>query len=273
MTGLKILLSSSASLALLGGLVGCAPATVSPWRASFLPPPPASPAARAVTPDPPPIDTRLELSAPPHFFTPGALAARPGRAEAVIREADFHYQAGRRHYQDGDQDGARREFDRAIDVLLAAPDEPALRPALDNKLEELVEAIHRLDLAGLGSADIVPEPVFEKPPLEDIPPLTFPYDPKLRHQVIEELRATASQLPLEVNDEVISYINYFSTARGRKILVAGLKRAGRYRSLIQRIFDEEGVPQELIFLAQAESGFLPRAVSRMRATGMWQFML
>jgi membrane-bound lytic murein transglycosylase D len=42
--------------------------------------------------------------------------------------------------------------------------------------------------------------------------------------------------------------------------------------MIQRILDEEGVPQELIHLAQAESGFFARAVSRMRAAGMWQFM-
>jgi membrane-bound lytic murein transglycosylase D len=42
--------------------------------------------------------------------------------------------------------------------------------------------------------------------------------------------------------------------------------------MIKKILDEEGLPQELIFLAQAESAFLPRAVSRKRATGMWQFM-
>jgi len=42
--------------------------------------------------------------------------------------------------------------------------------------------------------------------------------------------------------------------------------------MIHRIFDEEGIPQELIHLAQAESGFSPRAVSRKRAAGMWQFV-
>jgi membrane-bound lytic murein transglycosylase D len=51
-----------------------------------------------------------------------------------------------------------------------------------------------------------------------------------------------------------------------------LRRSGRYKDLIQRIFTEEGVPQELIYLAQAESGFLPRAVSYKRAVGMWQFI-
>jgi len=89
--------------------------------------------------------------------------------------------------------------------------------------------------------------------------------------VKEQVRATASQLPLSVNDAVLGYINYFS-GRGHKTLVAGLERAGRYQPLIHRILQEEGVPQELIHLAQAESGFLPRAISRKAAGGMWQFV-
>ncbi len=43
--------------------------------------------------------------------------------------------------------------------------------------------------------------------------------------------------------------------------------------MIQRILAEEGVPQDLIYLAVAESGFQPRAQNRRsRAGGMWQFM-
>ena len=42
--------------------------------------------------------------------------------------------------------------------------------------------------------------------------------------------------------------------------------------MIERILQEEGVPQELIHLAQAESGFFPRAMSSKAAAGMWQFM-
>ena len=42
--------------------------------------------------------------------------------------------------------------------------------------------------------------------------------------------------------------------------------------MITRILDEEGLPQELIHLAQAESGFYARAMSRMAAGGMWQFV-
>jgi len=69
----------------------------------------------------------------------------------------------------------------------------------------------------------------------------------------------------------LGYINYFSN-RGHKTLLAGLQRSGRYRPMIQRILDEEGIPQEIIHLAQAESGFIPRAVSRAAAGGMWQFV-
>jgi membrane-bound lytic murein transglycosylase D len=116
------------------------------------------------------------------------------------------------------------------------------------------------------------ETVFDKPPFEEIPEPTFPIDPKLRNRVTEELKTTVSQLPLELNDEVLRYINFFSSGSGRKILLSGLRQAGRYRPLINRILDEEGMPQELIHMAQAESGFAPRAVSRMQAAGMWQFI-
>ena len=51
------------------------------------------------------------------------------------------------------------------------------------------------------------------------------------------------------------------------------ERSGRYRAMIQRVMAEEGVPQDLIYLAVAESGFQPRAMNpRSRAGGMWQFM-
>src|SRR5260370_17430 len=96
--------------------------------------------------------------------------------------------------------------------------------------------------------------------------------PNCRRKVREETASTVPQLPLEENDTVLSYIHYFSTDRGHRTLVGALRRAGRYRPLIKRVLDEEGVPQELIYLAQAESGFMPRARSNKKAVGMWQFV-
>lgn len=265
-------------LALIGGLTGCGPSKTSHFLGSFLPPEPKALSSVAATPEPPrlpPTEPRVHLKVGSKL--PG-LHGQPefplSRAATAIREAEWHFQAGKKHYSEGNEEGARQEFDRAVDILLGAPGDlsPAERARLDQKLDEMVVAIHRYDLAGLGAGEVAEEPGFERSPLEDIPPMTFPIDPALKNKVVEEIRATVSQLPLQANDAVLGYIHYFSSERGRRILVSGLRRAGRYRPLIQRILDEEGVPQELIHVAQAESGFLPRAVSRKRATGMWQFM-
>ncbi|MBZ5593566.1 MAG: transglycosylase SLT domain-containing protein [Acidobacteriia bacterium] len=200
------------------------------------------------------------------------LPANATRSDLLIEKAQLHLQQGKKYYQIKDGERARREFDQAVDLMLEASENPSDRQAYDAKLEKMVEAVHGYDLSGLGSAATLQEPQFEKAPLEDILPMTFPVDPKLKAKVREQVQATVSQLPLTVNDAVLGYIHYFS-GRGRNTLIAGLRREGRYRPLVQRILDEEGVPQELIHLAQAESGFLPRAMSRKAAGGMWQFVV
>jgi len=201
-----------------------------------------------------------------------ATPPRPAEVEGFLVAAEDHFQNGRRLYIQGDIPGARREFDRAMDVLLSAPENVPDRQRLERKLDQLAESIYHYDLEGLGAVAAHQEVVYDKSPLDSILEMTFPSDPNLRPKVKEEIEATASQLPLEENDAVLSYIHYFSTDRGRKILEAGLRRSGRYRALVQRILDNEGLPQELIYLAQIESGFLPRARSNKSAVGMWQFV-
>jgi membrane-bound lytic murein transglycosylase D len=187
--------------------------------------------------------------------------------------AEQTFQHGRRFYQANDIPGARRDFDTAIDLMLEASDEnPADRQDYQHRLEEMIDSIHRMDLAGMGASAAVEQGRFEKAPLEDILEMTFPVDPKLKDRVREQVAATVSQLPLSVNDTVLGYINYF-THHGRNTILAATQRSGKYRPMIQRVLDEEGVPQELIHLAQAESGFIPRAMSRKAAGGMWQFLV
>jgi membrane-bound lytic murein transglycosylase D len=188
------------------------------------------------------------------------------RAEALYLE-------GYKLYQNGDRAGARQQFDQALDLVLNSRSEPVNRSSFDKRFEELVQKIYRLDVDSLQAANPSPSlPSYDKAPIDDILSLTFPVDPKLKMKVREEVGATVSQLPLEASDAVLSFINYFSGDRGKRVLIAGLKRAGRYKPMISRILDEEGIPQEFIFLAQAESGFLPRAMSYMAAGGMWQFI-
>ncbi len=265
---------SLGSVLVLLAFAGCSASRPYSYRAFLLPPaaPHSEPAVLASSP--PELESPYYAHETPAFFpdTPGRLA-EPSAAGPLIQRAEARFQEGRRLFLAGQAGAARIEFDRAIDTLLAGRVAGQGRTDMERKLAELTEAIHQYDLSGLGAAGLASEPVFEGSPLEEIPEPTFPIDPKLRDQVAEQLKAAVSQLPLELNDDVLRYINYFSSTRGRKTLLGGLSRAGRYRPMIRRIFDEEGIPQELIHLAQAESGFSPRAVSRKRAAGMWQFVL
>jgi membrane-bound lytic murein transglycosylase D len=239
---------------------------------SFLPSAP-HPSAAAEIAGPPVVQPNLYLhDAPAVLIQAQKAVAGPSRADLLVERANQAFQRGRQAYQANDIEQARKEFDTAVDLMLEASDHhPADRQAFDAKLEQMVDAIHRYDLAGLGAGVDEEQAHFDKAPLEDILQMTFPVDPRLKDKVKEQVQATASQLPLSVNDAVLGYIHYFS-GPGHKTLVAGLERSGRYAALIHRIFQEEGIPQELIHLAQAESGFFPRAVSRKAAAGMWQFM-
>lgn len=250
---------------------GCGSNQQSRFQTAFLPSTP-HPTAAAEVAEPPSLEANPYLHDVPAILTAQKTVVAPSAADYLMQRADQAFQRGRKSYKANDARGARREFDAAIDLMLeASENNPVDRQAFEARLDEMVDAIHRYDLAGLGAGVDVDEARFDKAPLEDLLQMTFPVDPKLKDKVREQVQATASQLPLSVNDAVLGYINYFS-GRGRKTLIAGLERAGRYRPLISRILQEEGIPQELIHLAQAESGFFPRAISRKAAGGLWQFL-
>ena len=258
-------------LSLIVLLNGCLSSKPQAFKLSFLPSTPV--AVEKPFEEPPRIDASLFANESPTLIQRFLAAPpRPAEVESRILRAEERFQNGKRLYQQRDTAGARREFDAAVELLLAAPENLPDRERLELKLDQMVDTIYRYDLEGLGAGGSQPGVVYDKSPLESILDMTFPTDPKLRPKVKEELEATVSQLPLEENDAVLSYIHYFSTERGRRTLLAGLRRAGRYKPLIQRILDEEGVPQELIHLAQVESSFLPRARSNKKAVGMWQFV-
>jgi membrane-bound lytic murein transglycosylase D len=68
-------------------------------------------------------------------------------------------------------------------------------------------------------------------------------------------------------DGVVRFLN----EQRREVLERGWRRSGRYEAMIRRILREEGVPEELVYLAAVESNFNPQARSPARAVGLWQF--
>jgi membrane-bound lytic murein transglycosylase D len=79
------------------------------------------------------------------------------------------------------------------------------------------------------------------------------------------------EIPLILNKKVENAIQYFQK-RGRRVFTKWLQRTGRYQDLILPILNEEGVPEELFYLAMIESGFNPHARSYAKAVGIWQFI-
>ena len=81
-----------------------------------------------------------------------------------------------------------------------------------------------------------------------------------------------SAIPLVVNKYVQKEINLFTTGREKKFFIAAYRRSGRYRPQIIKELRKAGLPERLSWLPLIESGFKPKALSRSRALGLWQFI-
>ena len=86
-----------------------------------------------------------------------------------------------------------------------------------------------------------------------------------------ELKPFETTIPMTMNRLVESSIAYLQKDPDKHIN-HWLSRAETYFPMIEQIFAEEGVPDELKYLAMIESGLNPRARSWARAVGMWQFI-
>jgi len=231
----------------------------------------ASPPA-PVAPEPAPVAAAdVERQTTPPAPPAAPLTPEPAPADSLIELSHAVYQSGVAAYRAGHLERARREFDRAIDIFLSAKPELRENPRVEQHLETLVDEIHAFEVVALKEGDGFAESGSVPAPVDEIAEVTFPTDPKLKERVEREVKDIPSELPLVLNDHVLGYIQYFTT-RGRLTMETGLRRAGRYRDMISRVLAEEGVPQEMIYLAQAESAFHPWALSRASARGMWQFM-
>jgi membrane-bound lytic murein transglycosylase D len=225
---------------------------------------------------PPPAPITLPVVTPMFGPVGPEVPLIPEDLRARLADADAAFLAGEADLQAGRIVSARGHFDRAVDILLAAPGGARTDFRLAGRYEALVDRITALDLLALregdGSAESPSEPAaidallaaatFDRPqPLETT-----------EETVLADLERNAPELPIEVNEKVLSYVELFQ-GNLREFMQAGLDRGQRYLPMIQTIFREEGVPVDLAYLPIVESAFKTNALSRASARGMWQFML
>jgi membrane-bound lytic murein transglycosylase D len=196
------------------------------------------------------------------------LATRAQRVQQLIQQAEGAYSSGVNNYRGGRLEAARADFDMAVDLMLTSGMDVKNDPQLADELEHLLDAINTLEMSALKQGTGFSAPI-EAAPLDAADEVTFPANAALTAKVEEELKTTQSDFPLVVNDYVAGFINYFSNSpAGHAHLKASLERAGKYKEMIS-----QDVPQDLIYLAVAESGFQPQALNaHSGAGGMWQFM-
>ena len=189
----------------------------------------------------------------------------------LIARVEKEYRAGQDNYRAGHLETAKQNFDAAFDLLLGSGFDVQSDDRLQAELDRILDGTNSTELEALEMGDGFSEQKSEPAPIDEANEVTPPVDENVKAKAEAEIKSTHSDLPLMMTDQVAGYINYFST-RGRGTMERALARSGRYEDMIRRTLKEEGVPQDLIYLAQAESGFHPLAVSRAGARGMWQFM-
>ncbi len=162
-----------------------------------------------------------------------------------------------------------------LDRYLALPPEEQRDPRLQGSMERLFDASRKLAI----NANMAPETVSgEEPPApeDELLEVTTFLSPDELKSTLDAVSKAKERLQLgiqipEDNDEVLAYVRVYQT-KLKKWFTGALERGGPYVPEMKRIFKDEGVPPELVYLGIVESAFKTNAKSRAKALGMWQFM-
>ena len=215
------------------------------------------------------------LPPPPAPTAPHVAAPQLDPIATLIAESDKHFEAGQKELAVGHLEGAKTEFNRALDILLESREGARINPRLREHFDRLVDRISVLEQAALATGDGFSETKSEPAAIDSLLDLeTFDTSaPKAStaEAVQADLEATSHDIPIPTNDRVLRYVELFQ-GRLREFLTEGLSRGVQYLPMIQSTFRAEGLPLDLAYIPLIESAFKPTALSRTQARGVWQFM-
>ena len=190
----------------------------------------------------------------------------------IIEQAEQYYSEGLDNYRRGMTTETKKSFNMAVEVFLTSGynlyDYPQLEEAYSGLVERIIEFENNSFQSSI-SLDDYETPVDR---LEDLQTLITPEEAlKERELVGTGIESLGLGNMIELNDEVLAFIEYYST-RINERFAAGLKRSGGHLDMMKRIFREEGIPENLVYMAHVESSFKTFAYSRAKAKGVWQFI-
>lgn len=229
-------------------------------------------AASKATQQAPPVLAQLPLSDPKRPQPASLLPLVPDGKTYLVQKVQEKFDSGEKSFKAGHLEAARKEFDDAVDWMLESGYDPESDPALSALFHHVVDTVYAYELQAFRGGEGATEAAAVPAPIDEVAAVAVPADPRAKERAEESAKNVSHDLPLTVNDEVLQFLNFFQTPKGRDIVENGLRRSGKYRDMISRVLREEGLPQDLIYLAQAESAFQPLALSRAGARGIWQFV-
>ena len=215
----------------------------------------ALPACRTV----PPSSSQL--------IPPRAADAGKAKQLATPAKADPHDEvealltSAREAVSQGDSVGFRDCEAAVFEILERAPELGVCTSDCPPYRDDVLDEIARL-------ADQAEE---DEENAEEPPPEPQPVPQEHVAELNEKARLAEYDLPIVVNGEVSSLIDFY-TGRYRERFIAALERASHYLPFIRAELVRANLPQDLAWLPLVESAFNPRARSRARAQGLWQFM-
>jgi membrane-bound lytic murein transglycosylase D len=223
----------------------------------------------AIAPPPPPATS---VAAQPARLTPPA----PDPVQILVATSERHFANGERELKLGHLDQARAEFDRALEVLLESPYGARSDSRIREHFDRLVDRINAHEMVALAQGDGFTEKKYEAASIDQLLEIaTFEKPaataPALQDTVRADLEASAHDIPIPLNQRVLSYVELFQ-GRLREFIQDGMQRGAPYLPMIQNVFRAEGLPLDLAYVPLIESAFKPNALSRAKAKGVWQFM-
>jgi membrane-bound lytic murein transglycosylase D len=200
------------------------------------------------------------------------ISVTPKAMQDLINASQAKFLEGSNLIKAGDSDRARESFNKAVDLLLQSDwditSTPAMNRFFQNLIQQIQESESRYLAAPYNTEEEIEAAIVDE--LADVDSIPAAIDPTIQDTLIAELSKTKYEIPITINEMVAKSLDYWLNT-GRKHFVDGLLRSGQYRPIIEKVFREESIPLDLLYLAQVESLFKTHAVSRAQAKGIWQF--